>query len=278
MKEYKYVPNKKLGQNFLVNKEIIHKIVTIINPQYLDKILEIGPGLGALTYPIGNLVQELIVLEIDEKIILSLLKFKSKNSLRIILANAIKFQYFFLFLEDVKVKFRFIGNLPYNISTNFLLKIIRYKNNIYDMNFMFQKEVAERILAKPNTKKYGRLSIIVQSFFDVSFSLFVCKSNFFPVPKVDSIFLKFLPINKTYIYSFNKYFLAIGLVTKIAFRCRRKILRNSFKNIFCSNKLLSLGINPFLRAENLSVLQYFKLSEYFIKNINIQKFLDKYSI
>ncbi|WP_075431753.1 16S rRNA (adenine(1518)-N(6)/adenine(1519)-N(6))-dimethyltransferase RsmA [Buchnera aphidicola] len=271
-KSYLYSPNKKLGQNFLISKNIINAITTILNVQYYDRILEIGPGLGAITYPVSQIVKELIILEIDEKLIPILCQYSFKNRVRIILANAMTFDYSLFFNKyntNTDTKFlRFFGNLPYNIATEFLLYLLSYKIKIYDMHFMFQKEVALRILAQPNKKKYGRLSIIVQFFFHVKSMLSVSKFYFFPIPKVDSVFLKFSPINnQVYKYDIKKYILAITYITQIAFQHRRKILKNSLCRLFHREELSCFGINIFQRAENISVEQYFKLTEYYIKKM-----------
>lgn len=273
-KSYFYSPNKKLGQNFLIHQKTIDTITTILNIKYYDQILEIGPGLGAMTYPVSQIVKELIILEIDEKLIPILCKYPFKNRVRIILANAIMFDYSLLFKKynqntDMNF-FRFFGNLPYNIATEFLLCLLSYQKKIYDMHFMFQKEVALRILAKPHEKKYGRLSIIVQFFFQVTSMLSVSKFYFFPVPKVDSVFLKFSPIhNKVYKYNIKKYILAVTYITKIAFQHRRKILKNSLGHLFHVEELSCFGINIFQRAENISVEQYFRLTEYYINKMEM---------
>ncbi|WP_343126630.1 16S rRNA (adenine(1518)-N(6)/adenine(1519)-N(6))-dimethyltransferase RsmA [Buchnera aphidicola] len=253
----KYPPIKKLGQNFLQNSEIIKKIVQNINPQSTEYMLEIGSGYGALTIPISRIVKELIVLEIDENLILFLSKKVCPEMLRIFLVDALEFDYKNFFLQRNTLLFRIFGNLPYNISTIFLLKTIFFQIHIYDMNLMFQKEVAERIMASPNTKKYGRLSVIIQNFYKITMILSISKENFFPKPKISSTFLKFVPIlnkNKSL-----KYIFLLEYITKIAFSNRRKILKNSLGKLFSEKKMISLGINPKYRAENLSVKQYEKL-------------------
>lgn len=260
-----HIPNKKFGQNFLINQNIINNIIQIINAKYYDKILEIGPGLGSLTYPMSQRVKELIVLEIDKTLLPLLFQNKFKNYVRVILTDAVSFNYNAFFKESNNMLVRFFGNLPYNVSTKFLLYILNFKKNIYDMHFMFQKEVAERILANHNTKKYGRLSIIVQFFFHVTSVLLVEKVNFFPIPKVDSIFLKFSPINRRYKHKISKYISAISYVSKIAFQHRRKILKHSLFHLFDHDILSDFGISSLQRAENISVSKYFQLTEYYIK-------------
>ncbi|AEH39683.1 dimethyladenosine transferase [Buchnera aphidicola (Cinara tujafilina)] len=270
IKFYSHIPNRKLGQNFLINKDIIKFIIKSINIKYNDKMLEIGPGLGSLTYPVSQIVKELIILEIDKSLHPILYDLKFKNHVKIIFANAMTFDYNNFFDKYQNKLIRFFGNLPYNISTAFLLHILRYKENIYDMHFMFQKEVADRIIAQPHDKKYGRLSIVVQFFFTIKYILSIEKIHFFPVPKVDSVFLKFSPINKLYKYNIIQYINTISYITKIAFQHRRKILKHTLCHLFHLKELSYFGINALQRAENISVKQYFQLTEYFIKKTNIK--------
>ncbi|CUR53079.1 16S rRNA (adenine(1518)-N(6)/adenine(1519)-N(6))-dimethyltransferase RsmA [Buchnera aphidicola] len=258
----KHSPIKRLGQNFLKNSFIISKIIDQMNIQYQDHMIEIGSGLGALTVPISQIVKKLIVLEIDEKLVFFLSKNIFSNIVRIFLVNALNFNYKLFLKKYDGILFRIFGNLPYNISTLFLLKIMKVNEYIFDMHFMFQKEVADRIIALPNTKKYGRLSIVTQYFYNIKIILHATQEDFFPKPKVDSTFLKFIPIFKK--KNIKKYLILLGYVTQIAFKNRRKIIKNSLGILFNEKTLLSLGINPLNRPENITVLQYSKLVDLII--------------
>ncbi|CAL4319672.1 Ribosomal RNA small subunit methyltransferase A [Buchnera aphidicola (Eriosoma grossulariae)] len=253
-----HFPSKFLGQNFLINQIIIDQIVHSINPKLKDILVEIGPGLGALTKKISGFVDELIVIEVDPNLINKLKKYKFSKKLKIFLSNVLYFN--FLNLFNKKKNIRIFGNLPYNISTEIIIYLTQFSNIIDDMNFMLQKEVANRLLAKPNTKSYGRLSVIVQYFFNVNFLFNIHSESFFPIPKVQSSFLKFIPhIDCPY---FLKNIDTLSFVTKIAFNQRRKIILNSLRGFFNSCILNKLGISPFLRAENISVEQYCVLANY----------------
>lgn len=265
-----YQFKKKFGQVFLKDKFIIQKIISMINIKKTDYIIEIGPGFGAMSdFIIKKLTNKLIALEIDEDIILFLLKKKLIKDIKLILTDVMHFDYEYFFLRNLGVLFRFIGNLPYNISVSFLIKLCYFQNHVLDMNFMFQKEVAEKIFAKQGTKKYGRLSVIVQSFFKVTLKLCIKNYYFYPIPKVDSIFLNFVPLKFYENIDFKKYLFVLKYITKISFQNRRKILKNKFSHLNLPNIFIDLNINPLARAEEISVLQYLNFSKYLIKKKKI---------
>ncbi|ABJ90566.1 16S rRNA (adenine(1518)-N(6)/adenine(1519)-N(6))-dimethyltransferase RsmA [Buchnera aphidicola] len=260
-----HVPIKKLGQNFLQNKEIINQIINLININKNDNIIEIGSGLGALTFPICRIIKKMIVLEIDEDLVFFLTQSLFIKKLQIIIADIIKFDFCCFFSLQKYKKYRFIGNLPYNIATIFFLKTIKFLYNIIDMHFMFQKEVAKRLLATPGTKEYGRLSIIAQYFYKIETVINVNKFNFFPTPKVDSTFLRFTPKYFNSKYKIDKHFSVLELITRFSFQHRRKFLNNNLISLFSTKELISLDIDPYSRAENVSLIQYCKLMKYYLK-------------
>ncbi|VAX76353.1 16S rRNA (adenine(1518)-N(6)/adenine(1519)-N(6))-dimethyltransferase RsmA [Buchnera aphidicola] len=261
-----HTPIKKLGQNFLKNKIIISKIINLIDLNYTDHVIEIGPGFGALTFPMCDIVDKITILEIDEKIVFFLSQCLLHDKLNIILTDAMRFDFKYFFSLKKNVIYRFVGNLPYNISTSFFLLVTKYYYNIYDMHFMFQKEVAERLLASPDTKSYGRLSIIAQCFYRIVPLLSVNKLNFFPIPKVDSIFLRFRPNNFIDSKDLLSHYTSLGIVTRISFSHRRKLLYKNLSGLFSKKELLSLNIDPYARAENIPVSQYIQLAKIFLKN------------
>ncbi|ANZ22372.1 16S rRNA methyltransferase [Buchnera aphidicola (Diuraphis noxia)] len=261
-KLYKYHPLKKYGQNFLINKKIAREIIQKINPQYQQKLVEIGPGLGALTKPICEFLEKLIVIEIDANL-LNLLKERSFYSkLRIFCNNALNFNYMSLLDKNCQL-IRIFGNLPYNISTSLIIFLFQYIKIIQDMHFMLQKEVAKRLVASPGNKYYSRLSIISQYYCNVKLLLNVNSEEFWPKPKVDSVFVNFTPhLNSPYyVHDVS----VLSFITNIAFQNRRKMLRHSLNKLFSEKKLIQLDINPRLRAENISILEYCKLSNYLYK-------------
>ena len=174
---------KRFGQNFLVDDQIVNRIVSTISPKKSDNIVEIGPGKGALTFPLLEHLDHLSVIEIDRDLI-SLLKLKKQDKLTIYEADALKFDY-----GLISNNLRIVGNLPYNISSPLLFHLLSSKNKIIDMTFMLQKEVVDRIVAKHGSKTYGRLSVMMQTFFEVESMFTVPKESFDPRPKIESAIL-----------------------------------------------------------------------------------------
>ncbi|WP_422667095.1 16S rRNA (adenine(1518)-N(6)/adenine(1519)-N(6))-dimethyltransferase RsmA [Buchnera aphidicola] len=258
----KHIPLKKFGQNFLIDKIIINNIIQWINPKNSEVLVEIGPGLAALTEPICNMVDSLIIIEIDSNL-LELLKNKNFFSKLIIFnKNALTFDYLKLFHNQKLI--RIFGNLPYNISVSLIIYLFKKIYIIKDMHFMIQKEVADRLIATPGNKSYGRLSILAQYYCHIKIIFNVLPESFFPIPKVYSVFVQLIPRKKypIYVYDIN----ILSYITNIAFQKRRKILRHSLSSLFSVDKLITLGIDPTLRAENISVLQYCKLANYLFNN------------
>lgn len=268
-KFYKHLPLKKYGQNFLVNKNIAQDIVKKINPKFKQILVEIGPGLAALTKPMSVFVEKLIVIEIDPNLLNLLKKRSFYSKLMVFSEDALTFDYIKLFYKNSQL-IRIFGNLPYNISTSLIIFLFQQIEVIQDMNFMLQKEVAERLIASPGSKSYGRLSIISQYYCSIKVLLNVNSEEFWPKPKVHSIFINLTPHKNSpyFVYDTN----ILSFVTNLAFQNRRKILRHSLNKLFSEKKLIQLEIDPKLRAENISVLQYCKLSNYlYKKNKNILK-------
>ena len=176
-------PRKRFGQNFLVDEKIINQIIFTISPKHNDNIIEIGPGKGALTFPMLERLNSLNIIEIDRDLV-ALLKSKKEEKLVIYEADALNFDF-----TVIDNKFRVIGNLPYNISTPLLFHLLDYRDKIIDMTFMLQKEVVNRIVASPGNKTYGRLSVLMQAFFEVESMFVVPKESFDPQPKIESAIL-----------------------------------------------------------------------------------------
>ncbi|MFI4819176.1 MAG: 16S rRNA (adenine(1518)-N(6)/adenine(1519)-N(6))-dimethyltransferase RsmA [Enterobacterales bacterium] len=265
-KKHKVIKN--LGQHFIDDIYIINLIISSINPKKNQNIIEIGPGLGSLTKPLLSITNRIIAIEIDKNLINFLNKnLNYKKNLTLINNNVMKINFFNLSKKFGK-PIRIFGNLPYNISTTLIIYLMKYNLIIKDMHFMLQKELFNRIIAIPNNKYYCRLSIITQYFFKIIKILEVPSFYFKPKPKVDSIFVRLIPNKKPILKVHN--IKNLFFLTQLSFKNRRKMLRNSLSKIFNIKEFIELGINSKLRAEDLSIKEYCKLSNH--KNlINFNK-------
>ena len=248
---------KSLGQNFLIDKNIIEKIINIINIQN-KIILEVGPGTGNLTsYILSKKPKKVYVVEKDNELAIRL-KNNYNNQITIFNEDILKFDEKSISKDKISV----FGNLPYNISTEILSKwIVRLDNNFWfdHLILMFQKEVADRIIAKFNTPNYGRLSILSNWKLNIEKICDVKPASFYPKPKVDSSILFFTPKIKFYkINSKN-----LEQISRTFFNHRRKMLKKPFNQIFNGNKniLNKLNINPETRPQNLNHEVYYKLTK-----------------
>jgi len=250
-----YKTKKRFGQHFLNDFSVIEKLIYEINPAVNDLIVEIGPGLGALTFPLLEKLNRLNVVEIDRDVIARLQQ-KNESKLTIHGVDALKFDFSSLLQNDKSL--RVVGNLPYNISTPLIFHLLNFKSNISDMHFMLQNEVVKRITAEPNSKAYGRLSVMVQYHCKTEYLFFVGPESFDPPPKVDSAIVKLSPW-KTPIDKADDEKGLSDLVA-MAFSMRRKTLRNNLKKVLSSEQIESANIDPSKRAENLKVSDFVKLS------------------
>lgn len=250
-------PKKRFGQNFLVNDIIIDKIIEQFNPQKSQAILEIGPGRGALTHKLIQHAQHLYVVEIDREIVAQLKKqFVGCSTITLIAQDMLTFN-----LRALEQPVRVIGNLPYNISTEVLFHLLESKENIQDMLFMLQKEVVDRITASPNTKAYGKLSVLLQYACFTQKLFEVPPDAFYPKPKVTSSIVKLTPFKQLPCIAENTSHLKI--IVHSAFTARRKTLRNALNKLFTEDDFKALALDNSLRPENLSVAQYVTLSNHF---------------
>lgn len=264
--EARHAPRKRFGQNFLHDTSIIRQIVDSIRLSRADNLLEIGPGLGALTEPLLAEVDGMTVIELDRDLASQLkinIGANSHPNFSIVNANALEMDYRELAKTINKGKMRVVGNLPYNISTPILFRLLEFADVVQDMHFMLQKEVVERITASPNTKAYGRLSVIMQYYCETDYLLTVPKGAFNPPPKVTSAVFRLTPfVDKLIKANDEKLF---ATIVRESFNHRRKTLRAIFK----SNQLLptlsdedfeKLNISPQARPEVLSVQDFVRLS------------------
>ena len=237
---------KRFGQNFLVDDQIVNRIVSTISPKKSDNIVEIGPGKGALTFPLLEHLDHLSVIEIDRDLI-SLLKLKKQDKLTIYEADALKFNY-----GLISNNLRIIGNLPYNISSPLLFHLLLSKKKIIDMTFMLQKEVVDRIVAKHDSKTYGRLSVMMQTFFEVESMFTVPKESFDPQPKIESAILYL----KTRTKPLTQNTKLLNKIVKVSFSQRRKTLKNCLKSILIQEQT-EMDLSK--RAEMLSIENFITL-------------------
>ena len=239
-------PRKRFGQNFLVDEKIINQIIFTISPKHNDNIIEIGPGKGPLTFPMLEHLISLNVIEIDRDLV-ALLKSKKEEKLVIYEADALNFDF-----AVIDNKFRVIGNLPYNISTPLLFHLLDYRDKIIDMTFMLQKEVVDRIVASPGNKTYGRLSVLMQAFFEVESMFVVPKESFDPQPKIESAILYLKTRDKPMVMDSRP----LEEIVKIAYSQRRKTLKNCLKSVLNQSQT---RIDLSQRAEMLSLESYITL-------------------
>ncbi|MGL4858338.1 MAG: 16S rRNA (adenine(1518)-N(6)/adenine(1519)-N(6))-dimethyltransferase RsmA, partial [Enterobacteriaceae bacterium] len=237
-----HIARKRFGQNFLVDHHVIDSIVAIIAPQPQESLVEIGPGLGALTEPLAAKTERLTVVELDRDLAERLRHHpRLADKLNIIQQDALTVDYRQL-LPAQGGKLRLIGNLPYNISTPLLFHLFNYTDVIADMHFMLQKEVVNRLVAAPGNKSYGRLSVMAQYFCQVIPALEVPPGAFRPAPKVDSAVVRIVP-HSTIPFPV-KDFQMLSRLTQAAFNQRRKTLRNSLQQLFSTEQLTELGCSP----------------------------------
>ncbi|WP_343189179.1 16S rRNA (adenine(1518)-N(6)/adenine(1519)-N(6))-dimethyltransferase RsmA [Buchnera aphidicola (Chaitoregma tattakana)] len=260
---YKYFKFKKrFGQNFLMDNKVINKIINFINPKFDDNIFEIGAGSGCLTRALYNCVDKLSVIEIDNVLYNFLKKMFLKKNVNIFNENILKFD----FKNFLKYNYpiRIVGNIPYNISIHIIFYCFNFLHKIQDMYFMVQYDVAKKMSALVGTKSYGKLSIFLQYYCSIKILFDVEAKSFFPSPNVNSCFIKLSPLKR----SFNKYLniTHFKYIVSKAFSQRRKTLKNSLSKIFDKNDFIKLNIDYSLRAQNLNIIEYCKLSKYFSKN------------
>ncbi len=256
MSHFKAPPKKSLGQHFLTDRSYIDKIVMAVSPQPGDRLVEIGPGQGAITFPLLRKHGELTAIEFDRDLITPLMEASEGiGRLTIVHKNVLDVDFGKLAGDG---KLRLVGNLPYNLSSPILFHAIEHAASIHDMVFMLQKEVVDRMAAEPGSKVYGRLSVMLQAYCRVD-SLFVVPPGAFrPPPKVDSAVARLVPRDAS----------AIGIadharfeeVVRAAFGQRRKTLRNALGGTCSTGQIETAGLRPDARAEQIEVEGFIRLA------------------
>lgn len=263
-----HTARKRFGQNFLHDDYVIDKIVSAIRPQNGQNIVEIGPGLGALTEPVAELVDKFTVVELDRDLAKRLREHPFiRDKLNVVEQDALKFDFASLIdTNNPDSKLRIFGNLPYNISTPLMFHLFSFCEHIDDMHFMLQYEVVKRLCAGSGDKLYGRLSVMAQYYCSATPVVMVPPSAFKPAPKVDSAVVRIVP-HKTPIVSLKSVDTLQQVVTA-AFNQRRKTIRNSLKNLLDQSQITTLDINPEVRAEQLTLAEFARLADAVFENSN----------
>ncbi|KAF7600889.1 MAG: 16S rRNA (adenine(1518)-N(6)/adenine(1519)-N(6))-dimethyltransferase [Candidatus Dactylopiibacterium carminicum] len=247
-----HIARKRFGQNFLSDANIIRKIVAAIAPRPGDLLVEIGPGLGALTEPLLAASEHLHVVEIDRDLIARLKEKHDPAHLTIHEGDALKFDF-----GTLGSPLRVVGNLPYNISTPILFHLAGYADQVRDMTFMLQKEVVDRMVAEPDTEAYGRLSVMLQYRFNMASLFDVPPGAFRPAPKVTSAIVYLQPKPAAECVCTDEALL--GRIVTAAFGQRRKTLRNTLREWLKEEDFVALGIDPQARGETLGVADYVRM-------------------
>ena len=247
-------PKRCFGQNFLCAAHIVDQIIHGFAVQPHDHVLEIGPGQAALTKPLLALpCARLAAVEVDRQLVANL-KHHFGDALQLFEQDFLTFH-----LEDWLAshqKARLLGNLPYNIATAIIMHCLRQLDYIQDMHFMLQKEVAQRLCAKPGTSSYGRLSVRLQVVCQAQIWLEIPPDAFYPQPKVQSAMVRIRPLSSPPSVDIT----SLELVLSRAFTARRKRLSNALSSLFSTKALLALDIDPKLRPDALDVMSYVRLA------------------
>jgi len=248
-------PRKRFSQNFLVDGAIIAEIVAAISPRHDDTMVEIGPGLGAITSPLAAAVKRLHVVEIDRDIVARLRTAYEADHVVVHEGDALEFDF-----ASLGPDLRVVGNLPYHISTPLLFHLGESAGAIRDIHVMLQKEVVDRMVAQPDSSDYGRLSVMLQYRFDMEKLIDVPGSAFHPSPKVDSAVVRMLPRDASAARAVDDALLERTVAA--AFSQRRKTLRNTLGDTVSAEELEGLGIDSRRRAQTLSIAEFLKIADY----------------
>ena len=255
----RHQPRKRFGQNFLRDDSVIDAIARAIAPKKDDHVVEIGPGEGALTQALVSSGCQLDAIELDRDLRTRLLaSFSTHPDFTLHSADALKFDFASLVTEHQSL--RVVGNLPYNISTPLIFRLLDHAKLIANMHFMLQLEVVDRLAAKPGKKDWGRLGVMAQFQCHIEKLFEVPPEAFYPPPKVDSAVVRLTPHARLQFPDTDKKELSKAVTQ--AFSQRRKTLRNNFKGILTDSDFELIGIDPTCRAEALSIADFVAITEY----------------
>lgn len=256
-------PNRKLGQNFLTDEKAAKKIIEWANLPKKSNVVEIGPGLGALSYDLADAGHRLCLIEVDNKISKHLMsEFSNHKNVTVLHEDVLEIDFKEIFAGE---SFHVISNAPYSISTPIIEKVLEVRDRVIQMVFLFQEEVIDRICSEPGNREYGRLAIWVQSQCDIERGDCISKDSFFPKPDVESRLVRIIPSKNPLIPEEDreKFLKWIGHV----FRQRRKTFRNNLRSLGIDGEkikstLTSFGISESVRAETLDMKTLYKLFEH----------------
>ena len=251
----KHVARKRFGQNFLTDQQVVFDIIQTIAPSRADAMVEIGPGLGAMTRLLLDHLDQLHVVELDRDLVTRLHQSFDPKKLLIHSGDALKFDFGALPVPDGQ-KLRVVGNLPYNISSPLLFHLAQFTSLIQDQHFMLQKEVVERMVAPPGGKSYGRLSVMLQWRYAMELRFIVPPTAFDPPPRVESAIVRMVPLAAPLACAQQ----ALEAVVLKAFSQRRKVIRNCLAGMFTEADLIDTGIDPQTRPETVALAQYVALA------------------
>lgn len=263
MSHFKAPPKKNLGQHFLTDRHYIEQIVFAVDPRPGDRLVEIGPGQGAITFPLLRVHGELTVIEFDRDLITPLSEAAHGiGELRIIHKDVLSVDFTKLAADDgcSRPQLRLVGNLPYNISSPILFHALEHAPAIRDMHFMLQKEVVDRMAAGPGSKVFGRLSVMLQAYCEVTALFDVPPEAFRPPPKVDSAVVRLVPKRADAVGIGDHSLFAA--VVRDAFGQRRKTLRNALAQQCSGEAIAAAGIRPDARAEQIAVADFVRLANH----------------
>ena len=252
----KHIPRKRFGQNFLTDDVVLHDIISSIAPAADDAMVEIGPGLAAMTARLLEQLRHLHVVELDRDLVERLKKRFSAERLTVHSADALKFDFASIPVPEGR-KLRVVGNLPFNISSPLLFHLAEIAPQVQDQHFMLQKEVVERMVAEPGGKAYGRLSVMLQWRYHMELLFVVPPTAFDPPPQVDSAIVRMIPLAQPMAC---EQALLEQVVTK-AFSQRRKVIRNCVAGLFTEDELRQAGVDPQARPEAVPVEQFVALAK-----------------
>jgi len=251
----KHIPRKRFGQNFLTDDVVLHDIIRAIDPLPDDTMVEIGPGLAAMTSLLVDEVAKLHVVELDRDLVERLRKRFPAERLTVHSADALQFDFATIPVTPGR-KLRVVGNLPYNISSPLLFHLAEIAPKVQDQHFMLQKEVVERMVAEPGSKTYGRLSVMLQWRYHMELLFVVPPQAFDPPPQVDSAIVRMIPLAQPLPCDADK----LERVVLKAFSQRRKVIRNCLAGMFEESDLVDVGIDPQLRPEAIALEHYVALA------------------
>ncbi|MYM40493.1 16S rRNA (adenine(1518)-N(6)/adenine(1519)-N(6))-dimethyltransferase RsmA [Duganella qianjiadongensis] len=251
----KHVARKRFGQNFLHDQHVLDRITDSIAPAAGDTMVEIGPGLGAMTDQLTRSLPHMHVVELDRDLVARLQQRYRPEKLTVHAGDALKFDFASLPVPEGQ-KLRIVGNLPYNISSPLLFHLAAFAPKVKDQHFMLQKEVVERMVAEPGSKVYGRLSVMLQWRYDMTLLFIVPPEAFDPPPKVDSAIVRMIPLAQPLACDGAR----LEAVVQKAFSQRRKVIRNCLAGMFTEAQIIEAGIDPGVRPETISLAQYVALA------------------